>query len=281
MKMQRKSIISIVLGFVLFIIPIPVFGFESVQINVDGIVRKAEVYIPNSKNLESFPVVFAFHGHGGTMKTATLRFHIEKYWPEAIVVYPQGLNTPTNLVDPEGKQSGWQSTIDDQSGRDIKFFDSLLQYLKIKYDIDEKRIYSIGFSNGGVFTYVLWAARGKLLGAIAPIAGILSLKEDREKLTPKPVFHVAGRNDPIVKFVWQNEMINYIRKVNECNVKPKNINELVTEYESTEGNSVVTYISSAGHEIPEDALPYIVKYFKEHELKKLENRKPLTPASTL
>lgn len=33
--------------------------------------------------------------------------HIQTLWPEAIVVYPQGLNSP-GPVDPPGNKPGWQ-----------------------------------------------------------------------------------------------------------------------------------------------------------------------------
>ncbi len=262
MRWQRKALLFFLLE-ILFLFP--VFGLESVSIEVNGIIRNAEIYIPSNINNALHPIVFAFHGHGGSMKSAALRFHIEKFWPEAIVVYPQGLNTPTNLVDPEGKFPGWQSSVDDQNGRDIEFFDKLFQYLNSNYSVDKTRIYSIGFSNGAVFTYVLWAARGNVLAAVAPIAGILPSKEDRNKLEPKPVFLVAGRKDPLVKFSWQMEMANIVLNINKCGVG-RIINNNVNEYDSIIDAPVKTYINNSGHEIPEESLSYIIEFFKEHML---------------
>ncbi len=53
-----------------------------------------------------------------------------KHWPEAIVVYMQGLNTPGALTDPDGKRPGWQKTFGDQGDRDLKFFDAVLATLR-------------------------------------------------------------------------------------------------------------------------------------------------------
>ena len=61
---------------------------------VDGVTREALVYAPAAAKTTPSPVVFAFHGHGGTMKHAATKFAYQKHWPEAIVVYMQGLNTP-------------------------------------------------------------------------------------------------------------------------------------------------------------------------------------------
>ena len=46
----------------------------------------------------------------------------------------------------------------------------MLTTLKKDYRVDEKRIYATGHSNGGGFTYLLWAARGDVFAAVAPCA---------------------------------------------------------------------------------------------------------------
>src|SRR5213083_1340976 len=91
---------------------------------VDGVVREALVHVPASAATEPAPVVFAFHGHGGTMSNAARMFSFHTRWPEAIVVYMQGLNTPGRLTDPDGKAPGWQRSVGDQSDRDLNFFDA-------------------------------------------------------------------------------------------------------------------------------------------------------------
>src|ERR1051326_4735523 len=82
--------------------------------NVDGVVREALVYAPAKAKSEASPVVFAFHGHGGSMSNAARQFGYHRLWPEAIVVYMQGLNTPGRLTDPEGQKAGWQFGPGDQ-----------------------------------------------------------------------------------------------------------------------------------------------------------------------
>ena len=82
---------------------------------IDGVQRDALVVRPRAAAVEH-PLVIAFHGHGGTMQSTSLKMHIEALWPEAIVVYPRGLNTPTPH-DPEGTNSGWQ--VDTGEGGDF------------------------------------------------------------------------------------------------------------------------------------------------------------------
>ena len=122
---------------------------------VDGVVREGLVYVPAQARTNATPVVFAFHGHGGSMRNAARSFGYHALWPEAIVVYLQGLNTPGRLTDPDGKKPGWQSGIGDQSDRDLEFFDTVLASLQREARVDDKRIYATGHSNGGSFTYLL------------------------------------------------------------------------------------------------------------------------------
>src|SRR5438445_163380 len=123
---------------------------------VENVDRQALIYLP-SKSSTPAPLIFAFHGHGGTAKNAAKSFHFQDLWPEAIVVYMQGLLTPGRLTDPEGKKPGWQHDSGDSKDRDVKFFDVVLETLRAQYKIDENRIYATGHSNGAAFTFVLWA----------------------------------------------------------------------------------------------------------------------------
>jgi polyhydroxybutyrate depolymerase len=226
------------------------------------VAREALVCAPPSAKATPSPVVFAFHGHGGTMKHAAMTFAYQKHWPEAIVVYMQGLNTPGALTDPEGKKPGWQKTVGDQNDRDLKFFDAVLATLKKNYKVDEKRVYATGHSNGGAFTYLLWAARGDVFAAIAP-SGAAARPEFRQRVKPKPVLHVAGEQDPLVRFAWQKRTMDAVRQLNGCG-EGKPSGEHCTTYPSKTGTPLVTYIYPGGHQFPKEAPPIIVKFFKEN-----------------
>ncbi|MBL9117320.1 MAG: hypothetical protein JNJ83_20095 [Verrucomicrobiaceae bacterium] len=232
------------------------------ELSVDGVKREALVYTPASATARPAPLVFGWHGHGGTMRNAARSFRIHEIWPEAIVVYPQGLNTPGRLTDPEGKKAGWQGRLGDQGDRDLKFFDAIWQKLHAGFKVDDNRVYSTGHSNGGGFTYLLWAARGDKLTAIAPSA---SAGRNKGESNPLPVLHLAGRNDPLVKFAWQEAMIRTLRELNKTSEgKAWDLDERCTIYPSAIGAPLVTAIHDGGHEYPKGAPELIVKFFKAH-----------------
>ena len=227
---------------------------------VDGVTREALVHIPASAKSTYAPLIFGFHGHGGSMRNASTQYHFHVLWPEAIVVYPQGLNTAGKLTDPEGKKAGWQNGPGDQADRDLKFFDAMFASLTKDCKVDEKHVFSSGHSNGGGFTYLLWAARGEKFAAMAPSAAAATYFT---LLKPKPVLHVAGENDPLVKFAWQKLMMEKVREINQCGEgKAWDLDKNCTIYESKLGTPVITAIHPGTHTYPKEAPEVIVKFFK-------------------
>ncbi|MCX6897178.1 MAG: dienelactone hydrolase family protein [Verrucomicrobia bacterium] len=236
---------------------------QRLEFKVEGVAREALVYAPPTAKTTNTPLVFVFHGHGGNSRQASRSFGIHRHWPEAIVIYPQGLNTPGRLTDPEGKKSGWQARIGDQQDRDLKFFDAMLARLKQDYKVNEKRIYCTGHSNGGAFTYLLWAARGEVFAAVAP-SGAAAVPQLQIRLKPKPCLHIAGEKDPLVKFEWQQMTMGAVRKLNGCGAEGKEWAKYCTLYSSKSGTPFVAGIHPGGHGFPAEAPPLMVKFFKEH-----------------
>lgn len=245
---------------------------ETLTWTIDGLERQALVYLPNTGNDKPAPVVFGFHGHGGSMRNADRSFGLQKHWPEAIVVYMQGVPTPGALTDPEGKRNGWQSDIGNQGDRDLKFFDAVLKTLREKYKVDDSRIYSTGHSNGGGFTYLLWSARGDVFAAIAPCAAS-SRTFFKQRPDPIPVLHIAGTNDALVKYSWQELIMQAVRKHNGCSDEGREWAKDCMLYPSDKATPVVTMIHSGTHKYPAVAPPLIVKFFKEHQRQRRQGQK--------
>jgi len=223
--------------------------------------RTALVYAPSKKADGAPPLVFGFHGHGGSSQNAAKSFRMHEEWPEAVVVYMQGLPT-TGKTDPEGRKPGWQKIPGDYGDRDLKFFDAVLASMKERHAIDAKRVYATGHSNGGGFTYLLWATRGDTFAAVAPsAAGGGRLLRDAKAC---PTLHVAGEKDEVVPFEGQKLTIEAVRKLNGCEGDGKKWADGCTLYESTKGAPVVTFVHGGTHKYPGEAPPLIVRFFKEH-----------------
>jgi polyhydroxybutyrate depolymerase len=242
----------------------------SMTFTLQGKERQALVY-PVAKANKSkstkdhaVPVVFCFHGHGGSSLQASQSFRMHEAWPDALVIYPQGLPTPGQLSDPEGKRNGWQSKLGDKEDRDLLFFDAMLTELSKKYQIDAKQVFVMGHSNGGGFTYLLWAYRGDKIAAVAPCAA-LSLRIS-DQLKPKPCLHIAGKNDGLVKFTWQQRMMSAVKRINGCQDEGEVWAKECLIYRPLDGKMgapMLQYIHDGTHLYPENATSMMVKFFKE------------------
>ena len=240
-------------------------ALERMEWQIEGVTRDALIYVPVNAKEQDTPLLFDFHGHGGTAKNAATRHNFQQRWPEAMVVYMQGLPT-AGKTDPQGVKPGWQARVGDLNDRDLKFFDAVLEKLKKDYKIDAARIYCTGHSNGAVFTYDLWSARGATFAAVAPVAGVALGGFNGAK--PLPVLHIAGESDPVVPFRFQQATVNSAKTLNGCDatgVPWMTSGALVgTEFKSKAGAAVVSVVFPGGHTYPDEAPEMIVKFFKEH-----------------
>lgn len=232
---------------------------REVHLNVDGVDRVALVDAPANAKSEPAPVVFAFHGHGGNMRHSLRSFDVRRHWPEAIVIYPQGLKTATKN-DPKGERPGWQNGAGMYGDRDLKFFDALLKEAKSKLNVDSKRVFAMGHSNGGGFTYLLMRSRPEVLTAFGP-SGAGSNAFKLSGSIPKPVFHIAGTRDPIVSFEGQQKTMEALIELNGCKKPGEKWSEQCTYYPSAKA-PVATYIADTGHNFQRDAMPFMVRFFK-------------------
>ena len=161
---------------------------EIISVVSDGAPRRALVYVPQEQRAPA-PLVFVFHGRGGSMHGISKKLDIHNFWSEAIVVYPQGMWCEGGYRD----GFGWVISDTEDEGRDIRFFDVLLEYLVKNYNVDTDNIFATGHSNGGGFTYALWAFRGDKFKGFAPSASSTRrLGENADKRKPKPVFIMGG-----------------------------------------------------------------------------------------
>jgi len=240
---------------------------------IDGVEREAAVYIPKPPSAAALPLVFAFHGANNKVAGFANLFPVHRVWPEAVVVYMQGLVTWPRAKRENGQLksgTGWQDAVGKNNDRDLTFFDAVLATLRSDLHIDNSRIYVAGFSNGGAFAYLLWHTRGDTFAAVATVAGGLvgALESDDPYalLTPKPALQVAGEKDDRVPFKKLATMVDIVKKINRCDETPRpwGGNDLCAEYPSKIGAPVVAYFHPGGHTVPKDAIPLIVQFFKEH-----------------
>jgi len=226
--------------------------------SVDGVTREAIVYAPLSKSSRGrVAVVLAFHGHGDTADNYQ-GVGIHENWTQAVVVYPQGLNSTSDGTP------GWQVEKGKDGDRDLKLVDRILASLRQQFSVDDSRIYATGFSNGANFTYLLWAERPRVFAAYAAVAA--RILPSVHLTEPKPVLHVGGTADRQIRFADQKEAIEAAKRANGVTGEGVACGPYCTLYESNTRAPVMTVIHGGGHVYPRETSQIIVDFFKKNTL---------------
>ena len=229
---------------------------NAVTWNVAGVQRSAIVYAPASATSAKTPLVFAFHGFGDTNENFQ-GVGLEEAWPQAIIVYPQGLPVTRG----GSALPGWQTEKGGEKDRDLQLVDTALASLREKYKVDDTRIYATGFSNGAIFTYLLWAERPNVFAAFAAVAGRLG--KSVLPAAPKPFLQVGGKSDGNIPFALQEQAMETARRVDGVS-KGESCGENCTLYPSAHGTPVMTFIHQGGHEWPDGISQQIARFFQNH-----------------
>jgi poly(3-hydroxybutyrate) depolymerase len=145
-------------------------GDQMYTLDVGGISRTYIVGLPSGYNASKPErLVFAFHGRTGTAMqiagTGTRGYYgLRSMMPDTIFVAPQGLGTATDPAD-----TGWPNT----GGQDIAFVRAMIASLSARYCIDQGRIFSTGFSYGGIMSHTIACQMSDVFRAVAPMAGAM------------------------------------------------------------------------------------------------------------
>lgn len=229
--------------------------------NVNGAERAALVFAPSATGATGAPLILAFHGHGGNMRGASTSMRFQNAWPEAVVVYMQGLPTRTK-IDPRGERSGWEAEPGSAAhNRDADFVDAVVATMRQRFPVDDRRIYATGFSNGAFFSYALLAMRGSTLAAVAPVAGLI---RSWQPAPPRPVIVIGGSRDLLVTPDSQKVSLARLLTVNQATGAGAPCGAGCTFFSSTAGTPVRSIVHPGGHVFPPFATEAIVTFFKSH-----------------
>jgi len=230
---------------------------------VKGVERSALIAAPAVRGTGQGgpPLVLVFHGHGGSSAQAARSFRLHESWPDAVVIYPQGLPTVGQITDPEGRLPGWQHTPGGEGDRDLAFVDAILTWASERYAFNPAQLFAAGHSNGGSMVYVLWAARGDRFAAFAPSSSVFRL-DVIKAAKPKPVFIVTGRKDALVPFATQQLSLAGVLRLNQAARDGQKWAGDALRHASPIGADVVTYIHPGGHPMPTDSGALMAQFFK-------------------
>ncbi len=138
------------------------------KIQLGKYVRTYYVFSPKNAGKKLLPLLFVFHGGGGNPLSTDRRLGFtelarkEKF----IVVYPAGIGRNWNDGRVTNVTRAHRENVDD-----VGFVRAMIEEISKDYPVDQKRIYSTGSSNGGIFSHYIGAKISDKFAAIAPVIG--------------------------------------------------------------------------------------------------------------
>ncbi len=249
-------------SFLFAFLSVTIWGQIEKTFSIEGVSRKCIIYEPQQKT-EKVPVVFVFHGHGGNTKHASKTMNFQDEFPEALVVFMQGIpGTSGYVVDKEGSLNGWQMFPNENGNRDVLFFDEVLKNLKENYKIDENKIFVVGHSNGARFANVLWKERGDQLAGIISVAaqGGFMIKGAK----PISVWMSMGKNDPLVSYDFQKKSIPIVIENLRVDAAKFRTKKEFKIYQGIDNTELIVEERDAGHEFPQKSIPEMVAFMKRN-----------------
>jgi polyhydroxybutyrate depolymerase len=165
-----------------------------------GLKRDYHLYIPASyRHTAATPLVIALHGGGGTgpkmEKLSRLSLLADQYG--FIVAYPEAVEHNWNDGRGLSKYRSQRENIDD-----VGFIASMMDAIAGDYDIDAKRVYVTGASNGAMMSLRLGCEMADKITAIAALIGSMpaNLVSKCRPARPLPLLMINGTADPLVPY---------------------------------------------------------------------------------
>jgi len=170
----------------------------------DGLTRTYTLYIPANYNAtNTHPIVFNLHGYtsNGSDQAGMTKMNAIADTAGFIVAYPEG--TLNQLSQPYWN-AGYGTGVDD-----IGFIDALIDTIATHYTVNLQRVYSTGFSNGGIMSNTLACALNHRIAAIAGVGGTMSIGQHAACSPSRkiPVLHIHGTTDLVVPYAGNGALL--------------------------------------------------------------------------
>jgi polyhydroxybutyrate depolymerase len=165
------------------------------SISVGGTMREYILRIPEDYDTNRpYKLIFGFHARGGNATQVAGSGNDDYYG-----LYDRSAGSAI-FVSPEGIDAGWRNTDD----RDVDLVKALIARFDAALCIDHQRIFSVGFSFGGMMSDAVGCAMADVFRAIAPMAGAIQTPEhlysecNQPNMDPIAVWMAHGTSDTVV-----------------------------------------------------------------------------------
>jgi polyhydroxybutyrate depolymerase len=197
---MKKELLFVYLLFYTGFLQIIAQTSTNTTITSGGIARTFRTYVPAVyTGQEARPLVFQFHGSGGTSSSFQNLTNFRKVADTANFI----LITPQGTLFPQWGFTDWNAYVEDSNGvDDVLFVQDMLDTLSKKYKIDTTRIYASGWSAGGYFSQYLGWKMGNRIAAVGSVSGGMTDSTLLASKPPRPIslMEIHGTADANVPY---------------------------------------------------------------------------------
>ncbi|MFC1642252.1 hypothetical protein ACFL5O_06135, partial [Myxococcota bacterium] len=234
----------------------------SATIDVGGTQRAYILKVPDDYDAnQPHKLVFAFHGRGGSASRVAGNGNNDYYG-----LYSRAEGSAI-FVAPEGIDAGWRNT----GGRDVAFVGAMLDEFDSGLCIDGGRIFSVGFSFGGMMSDAIGCAMADVFRAIAPMAGAIPNDEhpysecNQVNQHPIAVWMAHGDNDTVVPLGDGMDALNLFLERSQCEPQTMPVTpDPCVAYQGCLPDYPIHFCQfQGGHQVPSFAADAIWEFFDQ------------------
>lgn len=160
-------------------------------IDVGGKMRQYILALPeNYDQGKPYKLIFGWHPWGGSaQQVASGGYYGLQSQAKGEAIFVAGEGLPFG-----GDSKGWGN----ENGQDIAMLNAMLERFRTQLCVDENRIFSTGFSFGGMFSFAAGCSAMGMMRAIAPMAGNTMVAGCESGSRPVAVMGFHGIQDSVV-----------------------------------------------------------------------------------
>jgi polyhydroxybutyrate depolymerase len=176
-------------------------------LQIDGMERTYDLYIPSDPGTSSHPLIFLLHGHGGSVSQLTGQngnAAPHRVWLEIAEREKLILVIPGGALSPDGNP-GWNDCRADAESNpktdDVKFLSKLIQTVAGSHAVDRRRIFASGISSGGNMALRLALELSDQIAAVGVVASAMpKVNACGPPAHPVSVLFMNGTADPVLPY---------------------------------------------------------------------------------
>lgn len=175
-------------------------AWQAMTVTIRNAQRSYRMFVPRAYDpARAYPIVFVLHGAGGSGTSGDIAAFANTSKDAAILLAPSAIG------------GRWSF---DPNGADFDLFDTLRARVGASHCIDERRVFSYGFSMGGAMSTVYACGRPGVLRAFASNRG--GLPDGVPPCAPVAAWLSNSANDGVVVPSWYQPVHDAFVKLNGC-----------------------------------------------------------------